>query len=759
MSFTLEQLYNLIPAIYRIRDLENSGEVGALLGDSMQSSPSSTGDTAQSLALSLPLKSLMTILQEQIAVLDENLEQLYDDQFIETCAEWVIPYIGDIVGFQLAHDIGMRNLREEVAYTISFRRRKGTTELVEQLARDVTGWGAHVIEYFQSLAMTQNVNRYQPQNRLVNISHDNLTLLNTPFETQVHTADVRHITSEHGAYSPANTGIFLWRLFAYSLTNVPATKLDDYRYLFNPLGCHTQLFSRASKTALVEKLDGPQQSITMPLTRYLLTTHLNGYYGPDKSLLLFKDGKPVMPTMQLKHGKLVAQQKLSDLLVIRDLGDLVDDDENFVDWNNMPQGKIAIDPVRGRIAFPRDQPAPQTVHSTYHYGFSADIGGGEYRRVDSFTTLAPVITVSTQGTQTIQAALDALLQQGDGVVEIADSGRYEEELSLHVDVNQRIELRAADVHRPLLKLMHEAEGTSGEDNETDEKEDDADEEDGENVDVPSFVIEGEDGSQVTINGLIISGGSLRIRGSIAQVTLKHCTFVPGLSLLEDGTPQYPGEASIIVEAENVSLLIDACIVGALQVTQGANVRIVNSIIDANDETSLAYAGVETESSEDNDEDEVALGGTLSVETSTIIGMVRTRLLSLASNSIFLATSPDEEDGQGWEMEPVYVQRIQDGGMRYSYVPLEARVPRRYKCQPTQGTADFDRVHLTSFHYGDAGYGQLSKRCPEQVTQGADDGAEMGAFHLLFQPQREATLNSRLTEYMRFDMMPEIYFMT
>ena len=45
-----------------------------------------------------PLKALLSVIAEQVAVLEEDLDQLYDDQFIETCAEWVVPYIGDLVG-------------------------------------------------------------------------------------------------------------------------------------------------------------------------------------------------------------------------------------------------------------------------------------------------------------------------------------------------------------------------------------------------------------------------------------------------------------------------------------------------------------------------------------------------------------------------------------------------------------------------------------------------------------------------------------
>jgi hypothetical protein len=72
LSFDSETLYNLLPAIYRIRDLEQ-GE---------------------------PLRALVSVVADQVAVLEENLNQLYDDLFIETCAGWAVPYIGDLIGAQ-----------------------------------------------------------------------------------------------------------------------------------------------------------------------------------------------------------------------------------------------------------------------------------------------------------------------------------------------------------------------------------------------------------------------------------------------------------------------------------------------------------------------------------------------------------------------------------------------------------------------------------------------------------------------------------
>ena len=54
--------------------------------------------------------------------------------------------------------------RAQVANTLAYRRRKGTAAVLEQLARDVTGWNASVVEFFQLLATTQYMNHLRPEN-------------------------------------------------------------------------------------------------------------------------------------------------------------------------------------------------------------------------------------------------------------------------------------------------------------------------------------------------------------------------------------------------------------------------------------------------------------------------------------------------------------------------------------------------------------------------------------------------------------------
>jgi hypothetical protein len=51
------------------------------------------------------------------------------------------------------------------------------------------------------------------------------------------------------------------------------------------------------------------------------------------------------------------------------------------DWTYRTTGEqVAVDPVLGRIVFPPSQARRQAVWVSYAYGFSADLGGGEYER-------------------------------------------------------------------------------------------------------------------------------------------------------------------------------------------------------------------------------------------------------------------------------------------------------------------------------------------------------------------------------------------
>jgi hypothetical protein len=73
MTERTDRLYDLLPAIYRLRDAEQG----------------------------YPLKALLRVIAEQVDVVEDDIRQLYDNWFIETAQDWVVPYLGDLIGYQL----------------------------------------------------------------------------------------------------------------------------------------------------------------------------------------------------------------------------------------------------------------------------------------------------------------------------------------------------------------------------------------------------------------------------------------------------------------------------------------------------------------------------------------------------------------------------------------------------------------------------------------------------------------------------------
>jgi len=707
MSFTAERLFDLLPAIYRIRDAERGG----------------------------PMQALLSVVADQIAVLEEDLQQLDDDQFIETCAEWVVPYIGDLIGYRGLHGVVSKvvSARAEVAHTIGYRRRKGTAAMLEQLARDVTGWHGRVVEFFELLATTQHMNHIRPTKFYAPDLRqwEPLERLNTAFESTAHTVDVRSIVDGDGKYNIPNIGIFLWRLTAYPLTDSPACSLNgivtDRRFLFSPLGNNTQLFSGVETEDEVEHLAEPI-NIPEPISRRVLDAHLSEYYGREKSFSIHNDGHEV-PINQ------VCVCNLSDVA--------------GGDWAHQPpQDQVAVDPVLGRIHF-GDSVALQDPRVTFHYGFAADLGGGEYERQSSFDTdlakVAKVIKVPQVAppVATIAEAL-SLLGLQNGIIEIADSGRHELPLSIRLAPNQRLELRAANGCRPLLDVTGD------------------------------FSISGDADSELMLNGLVIPAHGLQVPNAdnaLRQLRLSHCTLVPGRSLTLAGEPQQPDAVSLTVALPSVQVELDHCIVGSLRVTHSAQVRINDSIIDATSDTALAYA----------DDSGTKPGAPLQIENSTVIGRAHTTALELASNTLFVSRSV----ASGTLKEPLFSEKKQSGCVRFSFLPDDARVPRRFRCQPDLaiGQALEAAVKInpnlapakqkllavairaslkpsfTDLRYGQAGYAQLRTSAPLAIRTGSDDESEMGAFHELHQPQRETNLRVRLEEFLRLGLEAGVFYAT
>ena len=99
------------------------------------------------------LRGFVEVLAQQAATLRRSNDRLWDDQFIDLCSEWAVPYIGELVATRLVSALDLRARRVDVAKTIYYRRRAGTPRILEELIADITGWEGKLVEEFRRLEL------------------------------------------------------------------------------------------------------------------------------------------------------------------------------------------------------------------------------------------------------------------------------------------------------------------------------------------------------------------------------------------------------------------------------------------------------------------------------------------------------------------------------------------------------------------------------------------------------------------------------
>lgn len=739
MSFAL---FDLVPAIYRLRDGQLAASMQLLTAaeqndlNSLQSSTTPLNAEQQALLAALiakstrgPLQSLLMVIDEQLQYFAADLDQLYNDQFIETCAPWVIPYIGDLIGFQPIKSItpAVDDSRSEVGNTIALRRRKGTVLALEQLARDVTGWGAHANEFFLTLGATQYVkcvrlhNYYAPNVR----GYKPRAFANSGFSKMCRTVDVHNPASPGlPRYNLPNIGIFLWSLQAFSVAGgVPvqaatSSGLVPGCYRFTSLGYDAPLFHAAIPQGEQILTAATENNVPDFLTRPELCADMrkgsgSSYYGSGASLALILNGRLLNP-YQIQ------------------ICDLSGDDGS---WNNLPAAgtfyAAAIDPQLGRIALvPPPAGQSQSLAVSYNYGFNGAMGGGEYEREDTFevTNTDAVyqysLNASNHNYSTLQEAITYVASQagtlGKVALEIQSSETYTlPSGALVVDVpdGALMEIRAQDGARPTLIIDGEIQLSGG----------------------PL--------STLIVNGLLISAAStMTPSGSEALLTLPakrpngednelpalevlHSTLVPGWTLNAYGKPLQKDAPAIVAHTNGGEISIALSIVGPVRAPELVTVIFDSSILDATGREHVAYdalAGTGTGG-----------GGPLTLTGCTVVGKVHAKELALVSNSIVWAEAGSSPSG-------LIADRQQAGCVRFSFIPVNAITPRQFQCveQSIAGPAPI----FMSFRYGRPDYLKLIASTPDKIRRGADDDGEMGAFHFLLAPLRERDLEIRLEEF-------------
>jgi hypothetical protein len=729
-----DRLYSLLPYVYRLRDAERGH----------------------------PLRTFLSVIGEQVAVLEADLDRLYDNWFIETCDDAIVPYIGELVGWTVTARAGepgevqgaegmqlRRTLahRSDVARTLAYRRRRGTLPLLEELARAVAGWPAHAVELYRLLTNSQPINHLRlERGRTADLrGGDALARLGGPFESTAHTVDVRRPSSSHGRgrYNIPSVGVFVWRLRSWSVTECQAylqegvVDREPHRrrgggggserlrgcFHFNVLGTDTPLFAHPEAEPDPYTISEVHH-VPARLSRHLLDHDLARYYGPGRSVCIWLGTS--RPGARAEHVPI-------DQVAVADLSE----------WAYaVPDGKtVLLDPELGRfkvrLVLESGRLSAEDViggaRVTYHHGFSAAIGGGEYDRDLAGPTEPHRTYVVGDGAgqlPTLGAALEKWRADAPerAIIEIASRDVQRGPVRISLREGQVLILRAADRHRAVLRLL---------DDRPDARDD--------------FTVVGDRGSRFVCDGFLVTGRGVSVCGPLDQVVFRHCTLPPA-ARSERPRPSGP-PASLILDGIAGDVILERSIVGPIAVThegEPTRLSITGSIVDAGHDRDDAISDGPTGRH---------ARAVLTVRTSTVFGRLTAHALTLAENSIFTGL--------------VRVARRSPGCVRFCYVPAGSRTPRRYHCQPdlvldalprdatARRAAEADRVCpvWTSRRYGDPGYAQLWRDAARDIARGADDEGEMGALHDLYWPQREDALAQRLREYVPAITDAGIFFVT
>ena len=707
-------IYSLLPAIFRTRDAGQGGT----------------------------LEALFQVLENQYGIVRENLLQLYDDQFIETCAPWVIPYIGELIGFNQVYTGSLigADSRAEIANTIGSRRRKGTLVALEQVTRDVSGRPTLVVESFRRLVVNLSLRDvWLDHNATANLRRaQDLEDQTGPFSLLNRSIDVRRIAPrvrkapspdpvpmDIGLHGPGranlpNVEVWMWRWKQFRVNNAPAFDLGGGVYFFSALGGPVPLFSSPNvQDNAPFSHRTTEDDISMPISRRRLRENIDRYYG--RGLQLWADGTFVYGS-QIVCANLEPRPDGSRCQVA--------------------PGKIAIDPILGKIQFASDMPLPTKLFVSYSYGAPSAMGGGSYDRsnVPSIANSGnDFLIIVGRDAPTVEEAVAIWNNQppgAKGLVLLPDFESYDIGLTgipdIQIPIQSQLTIASARIWGSPLQWSFSDSCVTLRGNIV-------------VVGPPNPI--GPDGlaipsGQLQINGIWLSG-EVRIEGTVS-VQISDSTLIPGRSLDENGKPGRSGLPSINGNAIGASVCLTRVISGPVALPTSCSLRVCASIIDSGEPVFQAIAGA----------DLVGAGPNLHIEDSTVVGWVWVKAIRLASNTIFHARQGDSR------LPLVRAQRLQVGCVRFCWLPPGSMTPRRYECLSPDfaGLQDVTPIFV-SLRLGNPSYGLLSSDAPMAIWKGADNGSQMGAFFQIQETEALANIQIRSPEYLPANMEAGVFLVS
>jgi hypothetical protein len=529
-----------------------------------------------------PLQELLARLGVQVAVIRRSLDRLWDDQSIESCEDWVIPYIGALLDTNLVPTMDARGQRLDVANTINYRRRKGTLGLIEQLAADVTGWECRAVEFFRALSRRRHLldpeigrpadsadpagaRRLQRAELLVGLltgtpaggfadlrSAPGAGATGSAFDEYHHRLDVRRGRGALGWYGIPKLGVFLWRYQSFSVdraTPVGVAGCKAGHYAFDPTGRQIALWQADDRPP-----DGYGEQ-WQPMSEWQVPGPIDPLvYG---AILLARRTPPPAGAWPDPSASLWPMS-----LSVSPSGGGVP----------LPQEDVGVWTDVGRLKLLGTTPQAE-VEVGYHYGLRAMIGAGPYDRRQACVRPPadpPPITHTAGGSAiALRDTLAAIA--GSGTVIVTDGltstavAPVGSPASPIIDVT----IRAADERRAVVRLAPGA---------------------GDWVLDAGSPAAGTPGGRLRLEGLLMSGQDIVLRGRFDEVVVSCCTLDPGTAgdlrdpplIWEPAVDGQPLRATRLwIEGDVKSLSVERSILGPVRTRLGGlteEIAVSDSVI-------------------------------------------------------------------------------------------------------------------------------------------------------------------------------------
>jgi len=284
------------------------------------------------------LKAFLEAVGETLDDMERNIRELNGDSFIESCNDWVVPYLGQLIGAKLLDVDGNRN-RQEVMKTIRWRKRKGNLAALEELAGEITGWGARAAEFFEQTGWSQNLNHLKLDHAQAPDLRDHKALfrLETADNRLLHTIDLRTPCGRKGWFQTRNIGFFLSPTTLSHYRKIPLLRAAGHprEFTLEPKRFPVELFDNASRFPLAnvvapgERIDtfGTGQSVDIFSQGILTATpEMPKWTGspeaaaPDAALLNLKDDDGVLPVDWRVEGGEPLEYIITPLVLFEESG-------------------------------------------------------------------------------------------------------------------------------------------------------------------------------------------------------------------------------------------------------------------------------------------------------------------------------------------------------------------------------------------------------------------------------------------------------